>query len=676
MKKFLLFSFLTFALSTFAQDFHFTENFDAFNDGDRISQVQNIIRTWNNSASADAPISSEQSHSASNALKLFSNAQNGGPSDIIVPFSDFGKYTEGRVVVSFWMYVAADNEAYYNFQGDDSEGNIWATQFFSDKQGNFSLEDSERNVKATGQIPMGEWFKVSWDINLNSNFWRMSINDQLAGEFGNITNAVSMADFYPTAQSAPFNSLYYIDDLDVAHYPADTCLKNNAAVYQLSLAQNNLLEGGSTTGKANIKNVGQDPISSLMLKWTINGQEMTRAMDGLNLVNGETIDMDAPAAVIASKDNADVSVEILSVNGSADEDPTDNKRTVTMNIIVPAEFKKVLVEEATGTWCGWCPRGAVYMDSMSKLYPDYFVGVAVHGGRPSEPMKNDEHLNELRNLGYVDGFPKIVTMRAGGNDPLEITALFTEHIQQAPKTKVSVKKAEFDPDTRSLNVVVTAEFLERTRGSFRLGAILVEDSVTGNTAAYNQANYYSGGNRGKMGGYENLPNPVPYSQMVYNHVSRSVFSAVKGVAAKTRKANAGEIIEQEFTLENIPEEWDEGQFKIAAFATISSSKIDNADEAEVKIISAAKDIEATPNIIRVSPNPFTQQTNIVLDIRGTKDIRIALDDINGQTILQRNYGKVSGKSVFPLIYPELSKGVYLLHITIGSEHYTKKLVKQ
>lgn len=46
--------------------------------------------------------------------------------------------------------------------------------------------------------------------------------------------------------------------------------------------------------------------------------------------------------------------------------------------------KKVWVEEATGTWCGWCPRGEVYMNYLYAKYPEHFVGIAVHQKDPME----------------------------------------------------------------------------------------------------------------------------------------------------------------------------------------------------------------------------------------------------------------------------------------------------
>ncbi len=43
--------------------------------------------------------------------------------------------------------------------------------------------------------------------------------------------------------------------------------------------------------------------------------------------------------------------------------------------------RKVVVEEGTGTWCGFCPRGIVAMHTMMQNHPDnYFIPIAIHSG--------------------------------------------------------------------------------------------------------------------------------------------------------------------------------------------------------------------------------------------------------------------------------------------------------
>ncbi|MDY3354621.1 MAG: C10 family peptidase, partial [Prevotella sp.] len=40
--------------------------------------------------------------------------------------------------------------------------------------------------------------------------------------------------------------------------------------------------------------------------------------------------------------------------------------------------RRIVMEEATGTWCGWCPEGMATIEQMSKKYPDNFIAIAIH----------------------------------------------------------------------------------------------------------------------------------------------------------------------------------------------------------------------------------------------------------------------------------------------------------
>lgn len=52
---------------------------------------------------------------------------------------------------------------------------------------------------------------------------------------------------------------------------------------------------------------------------------------------------------------------------------------------LPADYtKKVVLEEFTGEWCGWCPEGAKIMEDNIAANPGKVVGIAVHDGDPME----------------------------------------------------------------------------------------------------------------------------------------------------------------------------------------------------------------------------------------------------------------------------------------------------
>ena len=57
--------------------------------------------------------------------------------------------------------------------------------------------------------------------------------------------------------------------------------------------------------------------------------------------------------------------------------------------------RKVVVEELTGTACGWCPRGLVGMKMLRDLYGDRFIGVAVHQFNATDPMYTPDYADIL-----------------------------------------------------------------------------------------------------------------------------------------------------------------------------------------------------------------------------------------------------------------------------------------
>ena len=47
---------------------------------------------------------------------------------------------------------------------------------------------------------------------------------------------------------------------------------------------------------------------------------------------------------------------------------------------VSAYTRRIVAEEVTGVWCGYCIRGIVAMREMKEFYGDSFLGIAVHAG--------------------------------------------------------------------------------------------------------------------------------------------------------------------------------------------------------------------------------------------------------------------------------------------------------
>ncbi len=222
------------------------------------------------------------------------------------------------------------------------------------------------------------------------------------------------------------------------------------------------------------------------------------------------VDIDVPL-----DETRDYSLRITSLDGAD---------ILEYNGSITCFHRLVLIEEGTGTWCMWCPRGQYGLQLLHEKYPNDFVDVAIHG--------SDEMMDITYYVGaypyFTMGFPGCVLDRnsnISGDPYYDVDSLLSVAKVQGAIGKISTS-AQFT-ETGSLNVEATAEF-GRTieEGEFGLLYIIVEDSVTG----YEQANAYGGGSQ-EMGGYENLPDPIPAGEYFFANVGRKVYPSFEGDAA-------------------------------------------------------------------------------------------------------------------------------------------------
>ena len=140
--------------------------------------------------------------------------------------------------------------------------------------------------------------------------------------------------------------------------------------------------------------------------------------------------------------------------------------------------KNVLVEELTGTWCQWCPRGIYYGDSLCGTH-DNVIFVAIHS---SDPMANNDYYNASGLLGAPSA-------NIGRHFLAQETQNWFSKVEQesqvTPKVNMGIT-CDYDPATRLLTAHVSATALENMSGDYRFAAILTEDGVTGPAPSYNQ----------------------------------------------------------------------------------------------------------------------------------------------------------------------------------------------
>lgn len=672
MKKHVLFLGLLAAGTAFGQTF--SDNFDGYTAGQYLCpQSGGAWTTWSNApgTAEDVMVSSADASSPSNSLYFSSTAQAGGPTDLV---KNFGVLNTGQFSMSFNIKVENGKAGYFNFQKNATIGQVWAMDcFFADNGAMYINNQSGLNFQST--YPQGQWFNFRIDIDFNANVWEVFINNVSAGSFANTENQIASIDIYPTDQNTPYSCGYYIDDFQYTITPY-TLPALNGAANVLTYSEGNLT-GTAVTPKVTVRNLGTTPITSVGVDVTYNGNTISNTFTGLNLASLASTTVTMPNTLTLAAGTLPMTASITSVNGtSPDNDAADDDVTINITPITPANGRMVVGEEGTGTWCGWCPRGAVFMDRMETKYPDHWAGIAVHNGDPMVVTDYDAAIGQL-----IAGYPSALVDRGQEMDPSQMEAEFLNRVVTTP-TAFITNGATWDAGTRTLNVSVSAQFQTAADNNYKLAIVLTEDGVTGTTSGYNQANYYANNAAGPMGGYESLPNPVAAANMVYDHVARAIAPSFAGTNAAfpaTVLAGMTHTLNATFVL---PATWDENEIHIIGMLIDPNGNVDNAGKATIAEAVAngwvnsisESEVVNLDKAVTIYPNPANDVAVVSLNLTGSNEVAIRLMDISGKELTAKSYGKLSGAMEFPVYTANFAPGIYLVEVTVDGVSTQQRLV--
>ncbi len=77
----------------------------------------------------------------------------------------------------------------------------------------------------------------------------------------------------------------------------------------------------------------------------------------------------------------------------------------------------------------------------------------------------------------------------------------------------------------------------------------------------------------------------------------------------------------------------------------------------------------------LNPNPAMDFVRIEMQFTKNVDVSLSLISSIGQTVMTREYGQISGQNT-TLNIEDIPSGVYFIHITVGDQYITKRLIKQ
>lgn len=672
-KKLLLGFGLIFTSSLFAQTF--TDNFDSYTAGQKLCpQSAGAWTTWSNApgGNEDVLVSNAASSSPSNSLYFASTTQAGGPTDLV---RHFGVLNTGQFSMDFNLKIDAGKAAYFNLQKTATMGQTYALDAFFSDAGTLTFNQV---AGFSAAFPQGTWFNFKMNINFNINKWEIFINNVSVGYFANTVNQIESIDIFPVDATSPYNAAFYLDDFHTVTTPYTLPVKNAGVTFAGFNGGN--IATNTVVPTFKVRNLGTSAITSFDITLNYNGNNISQSYSGLNMASlaEQSFTLTTPLNLVAGSNV--LSYTVSNVNGQgADNDATDNVASITVNPIVPATGKMVVGEEATGTWCQWCPRGTVFMDKFENDFADFWAGIAVHNGDPMTVATYDTGIGTL-----IGGYPSSLVDRGADVDPSGMANDFYTRLQVAP-TALIENGATWDPATRMLYVSVASTFQAAANNNYKIACVLTEDDVTGTGSGWSQSNAYAGGNNGVMGGFEALPNPVPAAQMVYNHVARAIQPSFEGFANSfPATVNAGDVHIVNF-LFILPAGWDESKIHIISMLIDPTGKIDNAGKATIAkaitngydygVAAGVAEVSAQlDDVVKIYPNPTNSNAVLEVNLKEQASVNVRISNAAGQELVSRNYGSMNGSSTINLATSSYLPGIYFVELTINDQLVVKRLI--
>ncbi len=288
-----------------------------------------------------------------------------------------------------------------------------------------------------------------------------------------------------------------------------------------------VLKGQSSTVAVTITNKGKNTISNVSYVVSTEGGVTTEEKKvlltrSLDYNSSATISVSFPSDEESKKYKK--TLTLTKVNNVENE---SEKKTGTGYLITVTEVPKMIpvVEEFTGTWCGYCPYGIVAMEKAHETYGDDVVLIAAHNGDVMQISGYDPITNG------VGSFPSADVNRTGEFYPS--TSALNTKIKNAQKLTTqgsiqlmamwtSASKTAIDFTTQSTFVY------DDDSGQYGIAYVLVADGLTGSGSNWAQSNYLSG-----QSGDDEMSYWYSASSKIYNykfdHVAVAAWDITNGV---------------------------------------------------------------------------------------------------------------------------------------------------
>ncbi|HET8574013.1 MAG TPA: T9SS type A sorting domain-containing protein [Edaphocola sp.] len=497
------------------------------------------------------------------------------------------------------------------------------------------------------------------EIQANSNYlWEMHAIDvsSLAG-----TNNIELGFKYTNADTVLMGAL--LDNVKVAVAPS-----NEMALLAVTPQQGDANAYASVNSNITISGAVQNNGASAITSYTVYVQEgnntPTSTQETANIAPFSTGTFSDVTYTVPSLGAHNLKVWV-SLNGDADN--SNDTATAYVEGVSFSPTKHLVFEEATGAWCGWCPRGAVGMKTMAQQYGSLAALISVHD---NDAMAISSYDALITGLPGFTGFPTVVVDRTflGDPGPQSIVDMYNQYKDNFGFAGVTMQQPSISGNSVSINVDVKPAV---DIAGAKLALVVTENGVTGTGSGYEQHNYYAGGGSGVMGGYENLPSVI--TDEVFEFVARSITpSADGGASGLPSTMTAGNTYSATLTATLDPS-WNQDSLKYVVMLIGQDGKILNSDFTGSSL--GITNVDAGLKDAAIYPNPATQGlAHISVNAKQSTQAQLTITDMTGRVVYSgQTVNLNAGNNTVTVSTASLANGAYMVNLNTEKGNISLKL---
>ncbi len=446
---------------------------------------------------------------------------------------------------------------------------------------------------------------------------------------------------------------------------------------------------------ATFKNKCFTPITNITAKYKVGANTpVTEAFTFATPLNyNETRTVNFIAAFTSTNSiYYDVMVYVDSVNTAKDAINTNDTVHGSLTLSSGAATKKVLLEEFTGAWCGWCPDGATKLQSI--LTNTNIIAVSHHDNDSMQNANSNLLIND-----YATSFPsasidqyQFSSLSSVTHEPTKWNAFSNQRLLQPSPVNVSISTPTYNPNTRQIDAIVTANFLAELKGDYRVNLYIKENNVYGpimdtTNNGWNQLSYM-----------QNIPSSPYYGSGIYYDASHYLLKANEykhqytvnemldgayGFSIPAINTNTLAPYTKSYTTTlpmPVNSEFRYNADNIYLVAVVSEYNVDTKKREVLNVtetkLNSNSELQVglnelknkTQNVV-LYPNPATNMFTVYVTNNETK-LSVEITDILGNKIYSGN----TNSDRLMIETANLSAGNYFVTVTTNANSFTKKLI--